>query len=406
MTTIGVFSVKRIHQRGSELWTYGGFGLVIESWLDRFDSVVLVAHEDSLPPGPQHYRIDHPRLRFIALPETPTELDFVLALPAIISRISRAVREVDIVQARMPDYTGVIAAFCADRAAVPCFAQVIADWRAEGRSMSWSRKWGLGTLLKIHYYLYTKFEEAACRGRLSFVQGKTAFDRINDGSNTKLTVSTAHKDKDIRTAHPRFFETPWTILTVARLVSIKNQQILLHSLRELRISGRNFHLQLVGSGPQEVALKRLSIELGIAKHVNFVGGVQHGKELWEFFDQADVFVLPSLSEGTPKVVLEAMARGLPVIATEVGGIPSVVQHMQNGLLIPPADKSALESTLIQIADDTALRESLVRGGTETSRQHTIECESERAIRMIHTYWPSLKIVHTANKTRSSEVRAT
>jgi glycosyltransferase involved in cell wall biosynthesis len=83
----------------------------------------------------------------------------------------------------------------------------------------------------------------------------------------------------------------------------------------------------------------------------------------------DAFVLPSLTEGTPMALLEAMATGVPVLASAVGGVPAVISNGENGLLVPPADVPALANAMQTVLSSGRLREKLSEGGLATVREH-------------------------------------
>ena len=87
---------------------------------------------------------------------------------------------------------------------------------------------------------------------------------------------------------------------------------------------------------------------------------------------ADVFVLPSLSEGIPRVILEAWALGVPVVATKVGGIPYLIRNGENGILVPPCSPDALSKAIEKIIDNKTLRKKLIKGGYHSVKEYTIE----------------------------------
>lgn len=102
------------------------------------------------------------------------------------------------------------------------------------------------------------------------------------------------------------------------------------------------------------------------------GHLEFGSELFQEYADADVFVLPSRSEGTPRVLVEARAFGCPVVATRVGGIPSSVAEGRDGLLVPPDDVTALADAILRVATEPGLRQSLSRSGRERVRSWTID----------------------------------
>jgi sugar transferase (PEP-CTERM/EpsH1 system associated) len=140
--------------------------------------------------------------------------------------------------------------------------------------------------------------------------------------------------------------------TVGRLAAVKDQKTLLLALAEvLRASPQQrdtLRCILVGDGPERSALETLLAELGLQSCVWMAGDRD---DIPEMLACMDVFVLPSLGEGISNTVLEAMATGLPVVATRVGGNPELVEHGVTGLLVPVGDTAALAEALQRLAGD-------------------------------------------------------
>ena len=143
---------------------------------------------------------------------------------------------------------------------------------------------------------------------------------------------------------------PIRILTVGRLVPKKGVDILLRAIKALG-SYLPLKLWIAGDGPQRPALERLADELGIREVVTFLGWVEHTR-VAELMAQAHLFVLASRTdprtgetEGTPTVLLEAQAMGLPVVSTHHGDIPFIVRDGESGLLVPEGDAEALAGAL-------------------------------------------------------------
>ncbi len=135
------------------------------------------------------------------------------------------------------------------------------------------------------------------------------------------------------------------IITVAQLIPRKNHQLLLRAFAKLPEEVQaTTELEFVGGGPSRAALEQLARQLGIAHKVTFCGRPPH-EELIRRLQQADLYCLPTLSEGMPVATIEAMACGLPVVASAVDGIPESVVEGLSGMLVPPADEDALASAL-------------------------------------------------------------
>jgi glycosyltransferase involved in cell wall biosynthesis len=116
-------------------------------------------------------------------------------------------------------------------------------------------------------------------------------------------------------------------------------------------------LILIGDGEEKERLEALSIKLGIQKSVQFIGEVPH-EQIPSYMQQADIFVLPSISEGFPSVILEAMACGLPIVASRVGGIPDIITNDTNGYLVEVKDSTDLANKMIILLQDDVLRKKI------------------------------------------------
>lgn len=149
---------------------------------------------------------------------------------------------------------------------------------------------------------------------------------------------------------------------VARLAPIKNHELLLRAFAGL--SGepeRVARLAIVGDGPERAALERLAQELGIGGRVAFLGERRDTPELLNAFD---LYSLTSISEGMNLTLLEAMASGLPVVATGVGGNTEIVREGETGYLVPSADADAMQQRLRRLVLDSAQRARMGSAGRE------------------------------------------
>lgn len=153
-----------------------------------------------------------------------------------------------------------------------------------------------------------------------------------------------------------------TICTVGRLSHVKNHSDLLLAVRELIGKWPDLQLLVVGRGRLEGVLKQQVMELGLAQNVCFAGHLESLREVWP---RVDVFVLPSLSEGLPLSLLEAMAAGVPVVATRVGGMGEAIEDGKTGLLVPPGDHHALAEGIMKLLDDRTLARQMGKSAQET-----------------------------------------
>lgn len=149
---------------------------------------------------------------------------------------------------------------------------------------------------------------------------------------------------------------------VARLHQQKGHQILLQAFAKIVKYNNNAHLLIIGDGELKDELTSLTENLGISHKVNFMG---KRSDICEFLAAIDVFVLPSLWEGQPIALLEALAMGKPSITTAVNGIPEIINHQVNGYLVNPNDVDNLYQGMMLVMSDQKLCEQLSNNGKIT-----------------------------------------
>jgi glycosyltransferase involved in cell wall biosynthesis len=176
------------------------------------------------------------------------------------------------------------------------------------------------------------------------------------------------------------------LLSVGRLDPEKGVIYLIQAVDKLVANG-NVHiiLDIVGTGREEQSLRSQVRKRGLAQNVHFAGYVSHGRQLLNLYRKSDIYIQPSLTEGWPQTLFEAMACGVPVVATRVGGIPFLIKDGENGLLIEPASPREISEAVKRLVSNAELRERLVRNGFVTARNHTLEVEREKMMGHINRF---------------------
>jgi glycosyltransferase involved in cell wall biosynthesis len=163
--------------------------------------------------------------------------------------------------------------------------------------------------------------------------------------------------------------------TVGRLVPQKRQQDFIEAVWKLKKSEKNIGGILIGDGPERSKLEEKARALGLEREIIFAGFCDDTPALYAALD---AFVLCSDREGFPMTVLEAMAAGVPVVATDVGGVSECVENEKTGLLIPAGDPDALARELLRLAEDPEFRKHLTeRAGERVRREFSIRKMAER-----------------------------
>ena len=180
-----------------------------------------------------------------------------------------------------------------------------------------------------------------------------------------------------------------TILTVARLVEKKGISDLIHACHILRERGRSFRVEIVGKGPLRTYLKTQVHLLGLHNIIGFRGALPQ-ELVREAYKRAAIFALPCVinedgdRDGIPTVLLEAMACGLPVVSTDVSGIPELVESGRDGILVQPRNPEMLADALDHLLSDEGLRKQLGAAATaKVAKSFSVERSVTELLGLFH-----------------------
>jgi glycosyltransferase involved in cell wall biosynthesis len=188
---------------------------------------------------------------------------------------------------------------------------------------------------------------------------------------------------------------PFVIGTVARLSPEKGVHRLLEAFARLHAAYTHVQLHVIGDGPERVRLETQAAQLGIASFVTFFG---YQKHVEAFLPALDLFVLPSLTEGIPLALLEAMAARVAVVATAVGGMPEVVVHRESGLLVPPNDPAALQKAIVELMTQPQERLRMAEKGSKRIRERFDLAVMAQAYRRLYLEEPPSQLWKRVVKT--------
>lgn len=172
------------------------------------------------------------------------------------------------------------------------------------------------------------------------------------------------------------------LLSVGSLNKNKAHALLINAFAEMTKTNSLWSLYIVGEGEERMNLEKQILDLELGQKVRLLGFQDHNS-LLQWLNSADIFVLPSLSEGTPNALLEAMSCGLPVVASKVGGIPDLVQHEKEGLLFEPGSKDDLKEKLERLIGDREFQIALGKNACEkvTTQYGSWKNQAEKLLSM-------------------------
>jgi glycosyltransferase involved in cell wall biosynthesis len=208
---------------------------------------------------------------------------------------------------------------------------------------------------KLRRALFVRCISHFCRSQCAMWTGPDTWPRLH----------VVHCGVDVSAYSPRIHAGPGShVLFVGRPGLRKGLPWLVEALARLCAERADLRITIVGDGPERPSVEALVRSAGISERVTFTG-YQSAAQIAEWLTTADVFVLPSLAEGVPIVLMEAMAAAVPVVTTNVGGSSELVIDGVNGFLVPPVVPEALVHRIRQLLDDPGLRARLGRAGRET-----------------------------------------
>jgi len=199
------------------------------------------------------------------------------------------------------------------------------------------------------------------------------FVTIPSGVDLAHTRAAAARGPVIRRALGLEADTP-LIGAASRLAPVKGLTYLVDAMPEILRRCPGAHLALAGDGEEGAALKAQAAARGVAPRIHFLG---FQDDVDAVIAALDVFVLPSLNEGMGRVLVTAMALGVPVAATRVGGVPDVVEDGRQGLLVPPADPAALAVAVAALLEDRPRAAAMGAAGRARAHRFSLEVMLER-----------------------------
>lgn len=296
-------------------------------YLDVFPEVTLAARVrdvQAAPPGVQ--RTDGKGLTVLPLPDLHS-FRWLLSSRRLRRVLTEGVRHSDAVCVRVPSLAGRLAAHIANREQTPLMFELIGDPLLSIRAAA------PGTIGKV----LATWEDTEVRKIVkrsvsgTYVSHRHLQARYPPSSGVvTASVSSIRLNREWLT-QPRKFPappSPLNLVLVASLVPVKHHEILLRSLHEMVILGLDVRLNLVGDGPLRGKLQSLAARLEIGERVRFFGHIAERKELAAVLDASDLFVMASATEGLPRSMIEAMARGLPAVGCDIPGIAELLDKEQ------------------------------------------------------------------------------
>lgn len=333
--------------------------------------------------------------RIIVLPRYASLSSSIARLPQVMLQFFRYVQqwgEVQAVLIRTPSICGLALAELSRVLGKKVFLYVSGNVETQATPIIkggfWQPVWRkIAQIINV----LTRF---SARGLIVFTVGKEMAERLDEDwplipkpSKIINVLNPMYSERSLYEQVDSYDGGEVKLLRICQLLPSKGLEILLQSVEILIRKGFQLQLAIAGGGNQDYyrALLNLTEKLGLSPYVKFLGTMEH-ERIMGLYRQAHIHVVSSLGEGVPRVIMESWAASLPLVTTAVGGIPGMVKHEDNGLLVPPGDAAALAAAIERVINDGELRRRLIRNGFAGARKNSREKQAQKIAAIIKQYW--------------------
>jgi glycosyltransferase involved in cell wall biosynthesis len=376
---LGVHLDYVFRSEGGVFSTDRAFILFVTGLAERLEEMVLFGRLDP-EPGSSHYVLPG-EVRFVGLPHYPRLTSvgpLVRSIRKAVSRFDEEVRSLDAVWLFGPHPVALFFAWRARRRRVPVVLGIRQQYPKYIRHRLPSRWWSWALAAAWGLELAFRF---LARRRPTVVLGEDLARTYGGGEAPVLpTGFSLVRSADVVSldeALARSWDGELKLLSVGRLDPEKNPLLLAETMAALGGRRSRWRLRMVGSGPLREALVAALDSLDLAGVVELLDYVPSGPALWSVYRSSNAFVHVSLTEGLPLVLFEAQAAGLPVVATDVGGVRAALGEGERGLLVRPRSVGDLVAALERLERDEGLRRALIERSIAHVRDETMDAQLER-----------------------------
>jgi len=361
----------------------GSFARYVDSLAPYFDEISVCAPMLASPRG-EGTAIRATNVSLAPLPNFEGPVHFYPQLLVMLPRIWRFVGGIDVLHCRIPSPAAIFAFMIARAYARPSFVLIVGDLRALLPTMPYRG------VKKLLWRGYTSFEEWAVQWMsdrsVAFANGEALAAKHSTAAKAVIaTTTTTISAADISSRADINATDTLRVLCVSRIDPRKGLRLLPDVVRLLGDQGIAVSLDIVGPAvgrpgeDEQAAITADAERLGVGNRVRCLGPVPL-EQLLPRYREYDVFVLPTLpGEGIPRVLLESMTAGVPVVTTRVAGIPSLITHEVNGLLVDAPTVAAVAGAISRVVYDAGLRRRLIANGYETARGFTLEAQAAKML---------------------------
>ncbi|MEA3312345.1 MAG: glycosyltransferase family 4 protein [candidate division WOR-3 bacterium] len=398
LSGIGVYLHDCYRRSGDIIWSNSGTLNFIKTLnlADKLNLAVAIKPESEVDKSPAVILKDKDSdIHLFPLPAWKNTSQTIKALPGNIKlfaeRALQLSKESELIWIRTPSVVAPFFYYYARKSKKPIILHIAGNILRAARKQKYSGISLLATkLIAWGMHIVSKW---MTRGSLTFVTGEELKKLFSSPLHPVHFLDDILLDKKDLLPPKKSRGQATKLLFVGQFAPGKGIEVLLDALMDLTKQFRDLNLFLAGTGPLLEPMRERIRQMGIENHAKLLGFVSPKGRLQKLYRNCDIFIQPSDSyaEGFPRVILEAWAAGLPVVATRLGGVPYRVRHGENGLLATPGSKDELRELIKNLISDADLRYRLSLSGYQTVKFLTFETQEKKIKSLIKEYFPNLNL---------------
>ncbi len=387
-SVIGIVFEMPVAVQDGTVYVHMSFGRVLDRLARYYKKVYLCCPTTERSPGDvvQDYALTSDNIEIIPQPYYQSQigaLKHVVGIVAAYTKVLKRSRHI-FVRGMLP-YVGLFYFLARIFSRRPCHWVVgnpVALLKTHRRAGSLKDTLSLAYARQDRFF--TRLGRWLTKG--AFLCNGDELARIYASSRTHMVVSSSVIAEEFHIREDTCTNAEIRLLFIGFIRPEKGLEYLIEAMSRLKTS-RPCRLTIVGSWDgydgYKAHLDEVIASSGLHDRIDWEGYVAYGPKMWEYLRSHDIFILPTLSEGTPRVLVEARANSLPLVATRVGGIPSSVTDGVDGLLVPPKDSASIADAIDKIIEDGRLRREMIRTGITTARAFTVDSFVEKIVDTIN-----------------------
>ena len=372
-----------IYKKGNNLYCPGYLGVFLDSLASQVNELVLFMHE-SEDNQKSHYKLKNTNITFVSLGKKLSAWRRALFNKTILKVYISQIKHCDMLLVRAP--SPLAPYFKKHLEKIKLAYLLVGDYEELSKSI----KINSFRNLMIKFFMLTNnyLLERQLKKNLVVVNSKDLYEKYkNTCEKISFLNTTTLSDSDFYFRENTCLSNKINILFTGRISFNKELLELINAFSKITEKVSNIHLNLVGweeniKKPVERELISLAKKLNVYEKLTFHGFKNIGNELNQMYRMADIYILPSYSEGFPRTIWEAMANSVPVICTCVGSIPSELKNGHDALIINPKSEIEIQHAILKLIDDSLLRKSLIRNASVKVSSNTLEIKTEQLIKIL------------------------